>query len=119
MEERGRVTAVLHDGLLFEAEVIEDLGYFELPPRIPEEGVIASRGLCRGSQYSGFTDLSQANRKARQRAIARCNVCPVKAECRRVGDYLDLNVEDPRLITGLYAGEGPAERERRRLKAAA
>lgn len=111
------MTAVLHGGLLHEPEVLVDLGYFELPPRIPEEDVIASRGLCRGSQFSGFTDLSQANRKARNRAIAHCNVCPVAAECRVVGDYLDLNVEDPRLITGLYAGEGPAERERRRRNA--
>lgn len=106
----------LVDGLLMEAEA-DDLGFFELPPRIPEEDVIAARGRCSGSQHDGFTDLSRGNSKSRHEALDLCARCPVQEECRIVADYLDGHAGEFDLMTGIWAGEGPAARERRRTTA--
>lgn len=108
-------TATVIDGLLHE---VEDLGYFELPPPIPEEAVIAARGRCSGTQHSGFLDLSRGNSAQRAEARAMCARCPVQRECRIVADYLDANAGDPELMTGIWAGEGPAARQRRRERQA-
>lgn len=102
------------DGLLMEAGVEDDLGFFELPPRIPEEDVIARRGKCSGTRHDGFTDLSRGNSKNRHEALKMCARCPVQRECRIVADYIDSHAGEFDLLTGIWAGEGPAARERRR-----
>lgn len=108
---------VVHNGLLHASE-FKDYIDIEMPPRIPEEDIIAARGKCSGKRHSGFTDLSRGNSAKRREALALCARCPVQAACRTVADYLDAHFGEFDLLTGIWAGEGPAARERRRQAAA-
>lgn len=100
------------DGLLWE-ESEESFDFIELPPRIPEEDIIASRGACASSQYPGFMRPGPQNMKVQHQAKAMCAACPVLDECRIVADYLHENMPDSRWMAGIWAGETPIERERR------
>lgn len=106
------------DGLLHASE-FKDCQDVELPPRIPEEDIMAARGKCSGTRHDGFTNLSRDNSEHRREALAMCARCPVQRECRIVADYLDEHLGDFELLTGIWAGEGPAARERRREREAA
>jgi hypothetical protein len=85
-----------------------------MPPRIPEEDVIASQGACANTQDRAWTDLSPQMQGENIRAKGVCSRCPVQDECRTVIDYLRDAAPDPRWLAGIWAGEGPGEQERRR-----
>lgn len=110
---------VLVGGLLHADEFVRDYEFFEMPPRIPEEDLLASQGACAGSQYEGFMLQGPQNAKVQQQAKAMCNACPVREECRIVADYLRENMADPRWMVGMWAGETSAEQQRRHQASAA
>lgn len=111
--------AVLSGGLLHDAAALRDYEWYEMPPRIPEETVISTRGACANTQHPGFLNCGPQHAKVQREAKAMCARCPVQDECRTVIDYLRDNVPSPRWVTGMWAGEGPGEQERRRKERAA
>lgn len=106
--------AVVINGLLSDPALLRDYEWYELPPRIPEEEVISSRGACARTQFDGFTDQHPENNPRKRYAKKLCATCPVQAECRKVLDHLLDHAPDPRWVTGVWAGEGPADWNRRR-----
>lgn len=111
--------AVLSDGLLHDPAAFRDYEWYEMPPRIPEERILAEHGACAGTQHPGFMLCGPQYAKVQREAKAMCGRCSVQDECRTVLDYLRDNVPSPRWVTGMWAGEGPGEQELRRRTSAA
>lgn len=94
--------------------------HFQLPEPHPGERLLREQGLCAYTGHEGFHVKDSRTREARaQRAEAKalCAACPVLDVCREVIDHVEApwNIAS-RVSEGLWAGELPYERERRRKK---
>lgn len=69
------------------------------------------RAACAGHDTAAFFDLSRADE-----AIAVCATCPVIAACRATADHFERGLW-PTWLAGVWAGERPSERLRRRRAA--
>lgn len=84
----------------------------DLPPPHPLEPLLRERGRCSGDP-TWLHDGGRAAAYAVRRAV--CAACPVIAECREVVEHIES--ESPLTLgnmAGVWAGETPAERVKRR-----
>lgn len=84
-----------------------------LPRVSPLERHVADNGACRGETDTFLPTDSNMARIGRAKSI--CETCPVKRECRELIDHLEAEiVTSPAYYGGVWAGESPGERARRR-----
>jgi hypothetical protein len=91
----------------------------ELLPKHPLEKVVNAAAHCKGD--ARFVQEAPRNMTVAERETLRsvCLGCPVRAECRVVGDYIESHVYVSRSVGLLWGGEFPNERFRRRAGRAA
>jgi len=93
-----------------------------LMPIHPLEAVLGREGACVGAPKEWFFPPS-GDRRGRMagvtalmnQAVRVCKTaCPVMAECRQFGDYLERGSTASPYVWGVWGGERPFERIKRR-----
>ncbi len=101
---------------------VED-GITSLMPPHPFEPLLQQEGACVGSPREWFFPLSSGARSSgadrstnlMKQGVRVCQTqCPVMAECREFGDYLEKNRTNKTWVFGVWGGEAPADRIKRR-----
>jgi hypothetical protein len=92
-----------------------------MPPPHPLEAKVAEHAACTGIDAFTSVEASYPRNSAAKKLKEICHTCPVMKECREVSDHIEAifgcHVSTSNFLLGVWGGETPVERVRRRRAA--